>query len=67
MLGFLDEGDCPEDPVCVLVIPVIAQFVLDIEDQEQAEHNSNGQAQDVEQAVPFVPLKIPQGDDEHIL
>ena len=48
------------------MIPVIAQLIFDIKDQEQAKGYPNGKAKDIQQAVPFISLKIAEGDEQEI-
>jgi hypothetical protein len=49
------------------MIAVKAELVPDIEDQEEAEGEADGKPEDIEEAIPFVPLEIPEGDEKEVL
>jgi hypothetical protein len=46
---------------------VEAELVADVQDEEDTEGDTDGEAQDIEQAVPFVTLKITERYAEQVL
>ena len=48
----------------MLVLPVEAQLVLDIKDQEEAKGDAYHQSQDVEEAIPFISFEVTDGDEQ---
>jgi hypothetical protein len=50
----MDIGIDPENTVHFFVVPVITQFVPDIQDQENAESNTDCKPKNIQDAIPFV-------------
>lgn len=46
----------------LLMVPVVAQFILDVEYNQEAAGNADGEAQDVDEGVRLVPEEIPASD-----
>ena len=62
LVDLLSDAFYPVDMVRFFMEAVITEFFADIEDKEDAEGDADGEAQDIEQAIPFVTLKIAEGD-----
>ena len=63
---FMNVGVDAEDAVCIFLVAVVAQFVGNIKDKEQAEGNANGKAQHIQKAIPFVFFKIAKGNKQQV-
>src|SRR6202000_2748142 len=59
-IDFLDKTFHPVDAVRVFVEAVKAQFLPHVKDKKDAKADTDGQAEDVEETVPLVPLEISQ-------
>ena len=46
---------------------MIDDYLLDHLDEEKAEAQAQGQAEDVDEGIPLVPAEVPQGDDDVVL
>ena len=60
-VGFSED---PVDPVGVFVVPVVAEFILDVEEDEDAAGHADGQAGDVDEGIDFVAEEVAEGDGE---
>ena len=60
-------GGDPVDPVGVPVEAVVAELVDDVEHDENAGRDADGQAHDVDESVALMPGQVPQGDLQVVL
>src|SRR5580704_8433165 len=54
------------DTVGIHMIAVVAQLIPHIEDEEEAKGNPDGQPEDVEEAISYVPSEIAESDEEEV-
>ena len=57
----MNEGVDAEDAVRIFLVTVVAKFVGNIKDKEQAEGNADGKTKHIKKTVPFVFFKIAEG------
>jgi hypothetical protein len=54
-----DVYNDPANSINILMVPVIAQFMTDIDKYEKAAGHANGEASNVDKGISFMPLEIP--------
>jgi hypothetical protein len=56
-----EGGNHPVDAVSLTVEAVEAEFILDKEENQETTGNPDGQADDIEDGIQFIPGDIPEG------
>jgi hypothetical protein len=57
-------GFHPADRGCILVEAIIVQFIQHPETDQDATGQADGQAENIQKGIPFMPESVSQGDFE---
>jgi hypothetical protein len=57
-----DVDNDPTDPLNILMVSVIAQFMANIDKDEETAGHTDSESGDVDKGISFMPLEISQGD-----